>query len=49
MIEKGAYNWNWGLYDACKNDYIDIVKLMIDKGATECWNCHKSMKKHLKK
>ena len=29
--------WNGGLYWACENGYIDIVKLMIEKGAKD-WN-----------
>jgi len=31
MIEKGATDWNWGLYGACKGGNIEIVKLMIEK------------------
>ncbi len=42
-------NWNWGLSGACKGGHLDIVKLMIEKGATLCHNCGKSMKNHLKK
>ena len=36
LIEKGADDWNSGLDGACKGsrDNINIVKLMIDKGAS---------------
>ena len=37
MIEKGADNWNWGLYGACRGGNMKIVKLMIEKGVTD-WN-----------
>ena len=30
---KMDLNWNWGLYGACDGGHIDIVKLMIEKGA----------------
>jgi len=38
MIDKGGeeypFNWNDGLQGACKGGHMDIVKLMIHKGAT---------------
>ncbi len=49
LIEKDADGWNGGLEYACKSGHMDIVNLMIEKGATHCWNCYKSMEKHLKK
>jgi hypothetical protein len=41
MISKGATNWNWGvngackggLKDACKGEHLEIIHLMISKGA----------------
>ena len=30
-------------------EHLDLVNLMITKGATRCDHCHKSMAKHLKK
>ncbi len=47
MIEKGANNWNWGLYGACKGGNESIIKLMIEKGATRC-DCNKSISEHIK-
>ncbi len=32
-IKKGADEWNWGLEGACKGGHLDIIELMIDKGA----------------
>jgi hypothetical protein len=29
--------WDWGLFGACKGGHLDIVKLMISKGAND-WN-----------
>jgi hypothetical protein len=37
MIEKGADDWNGGLYNACYGGQVDIVKFMIEKGAYN-WN-----------
>ncbi len=45
MCKKGKYievtnnnsKWNNGLYGACMGGYLDIVKLMIKKGADD-WN-----------
>ena len=37
MIEKGAYNWNYGLRYACKGGNKEIVEIMIEKGAGD-WN-----------
>ncbi len=50
MIEKGANDWNSGLNNACRggNECIGIVKLMIEKGATQCCYCDKSISEHIK-
>ncbi len=50
MCKKGKYieifnvkvNWNWGLYGACRGAYLDLVKLMIEKGADDCTHCYNS-------
>jgi hypothetical protein len=36
MIEKGARDWNLGLKYAyaCEGGHLDLVQLMIEKGAT---------------
>ena len=47
MIEKGATNWDGGLYGACQGGHLDLAKLMIQKGATECNWCKKSIEEHL--
>ncbi len=47
MIEKGANNWNFGLGGACSGGHIDIVRLMIERDATSCCNCSRSMTEHL--
>ena len=36
MIEKGANNWNSGLNGACQGGRLEIVNLMIKKGADNC-------------
>ena len=33
-IEKGATDWNWGLWGACGGGHLELVNLMIEKGAT---------------
>ena len=33
MIEKGANDWNYGLWGACMGGNMKIIKLMIEKGA----------------
>jgi len=38
MIEIGADNYNEGLYYACRSRNLDIINLLIDKGAND-WNC----------
>jgi len=58
MITRGANDWNRGLHGACKggrlpsrasaSEHLDIVNLMISKGATECYYCNKSIEDHLK-
>ena len=37
MIEKGANNWNHGLYGACLGGHNDLILFMIEKGAND-WN-----------
>jgi ankyrin repeat protein len=32
MIQKGAYNWNEGLWRACRGGHREIAELMIEKG-----------------
>lgn len=43
MIEKGADDWDSGLYYACTVGNIEIVKFMLSKGAedlgTNCFTC----------
>ena len=47
MIEKGANTWNWGLEGACKGGHRDLVNLMIEKGATDCYKCGSSIDEHM--
>ena len=35
-IEKGATNWDNGLYGACEGGHIEIANLMIESGPTHC-------------
>jgi len=35
MIQKGVNNWNWGLRYACEGGHMEIVELLIQKGATK--------------
>ena len=37
LIKINLY-WNYGLYGACRGGHMDIVKLLIEKGAGN-WNC----------
>ena len=37
MIEKGADDWNEGLYGACLGGHRELVELMIEKGVYR-WN-----------
>ena len=37
MIEKGANDWNDGMYSACQRGHMEVVKYMIEKGA-KSWN-----------
>ena len=37
MIEKGANNWNRGLYGTCQGGKRELAELMIEKGADD-WN-----------
>ena len=32
-IERINYDWNWGLFKACKHGHKDLAELMIEKGA----------------
>src|SRR3989304_3553055 len=47
LIEYGANNWNLGLMGACEGNRSDIVKLMINKGATRCRYCYRNADDHL--
>jgi hypothetical protein len=47
MIEKGADSWNDGMTKACRGGHREIIKLMIEKGATNCSKCNKSINEHL--
>jgi hypothetical protein len=40
-IAKGADDWDWGLYGACRYSHREIKKKMIDNGAKDCYWCHK--------
>ena len=35
MIAHGANDWDNGLYSACRNGNIELVKLMIENGSTK--------------
>ncbi len=37
MLQKGANNWNFGLYGACRGGHKELAELMIQKGAND-WN-----------
>jgi hypothetical protein len=41
----GTPDFNQGLTEACSTDQKELVRLMIEKGATDCW-CGKSLEKH---
>jgi len=32
------YHWNIGLRGACRGGHLDLAKLMIEKGASDCFN-----------
>jgi hypothetical protein len=34
LISKGTDDWDWGIYNACKECHMSIVELLISKGAT---------------
>ena len=46
LRSKKKWEWNCGLFDACEGGHMDIVQLMIDKGATKCYCCYKSVSEH---
>jgi len=37
FIQKGAWNWNWGMFGAAEGGHRDLVEFFIEKGANE-WN-----------
>ncbi len=39
MIERGARDWNRGLWHACSRGNLDAAILMLDLGATETTSC----------
>ena len=47
--QKNNYNWNDGLEGACKGGNLDIINLMIEKGADycSCSYCRKSILEHI--
>jgi hypothetical protein len=47
MIARGSTNWDLGLSGACIENRINIIKMMIDRGATIC-ACGKSIDNHIK-
>jgi len=54
IIKKGQYEnalWrndlNSSMHYACAYKRNDIIRLLIDKGATECTLCHKTIKEHI--
>jgi len=47
MIEKGAADWNTGLQEACMGNHELLIKMMIEKGASNCSWCGKSVVPHL--
>jgi hypothetical protein len=47
MIEKGAIDWNCGLGGACEGGDLNLMKLMIEKGAKFCDHCQDSPKNHI--
>ena len=40
-------DWNRGLYHACFGNHRNVVKLMINKGATYCRYCNRDADDHL--
>lgn len=48
MLQHGAYDVEYGLSSACKNNHSDLVKLMIENKAATCycWYCERSGKSH---
>jgi hypothetical protein len=57
LISLGVDDWNNGLSYACsglnkikcqpEQNYIDIMKLMIEKGAIYCYSCSRSPNEHV--
>jgi len=46
FIDKGIDDWNGGLTCACWNKQLEIIELMISKGATKCIWCNKEVLEH---
>jgi hypothetical protein len=40
LINHGATDWNKGLFIACQSKKLDIVELMLERGATLCEYCN---------
>jgi hypothetical protein len=55
LILNGSNNWNRGLSGACvgytydiyNRHILDCMRCMIEKGATECHTCDRSIEDHL--
>jgi len=47
LMSRGLYNWRLGLFEACRWQKQDMVELMIEKGASYCMNCRKTIEEHL--
>jgi hypothetical protein len=37
FVNKGADDWNWGMYGAAGGGHLDLVEFFVDKGA-HCLN-----------
>ncbi len=46
-IARGDTDWNYGLWGACNGRQHDMINYMIKCGATLCYGCSKSIKRHL--
>lgn len=38
MMNKGANDWECGLYNGCRKGHVDVVELMVSKGVVEWKN-----------
>ncbi len=39
VVERGANNWNGGLWGACGGGHMELAKYMVECGAKRCSNC----------